>query len=171
MIRSNRNIARNGHRGCTCCVPRESAKIIRKREKNTWKKEIKNDNWRCYTRFMSYSSTHKKIKSHRGPASQFQCSICDSPAEVWACVKNKTASGESNGRMVKYSENIFDYSPTCRSCNGRLDNPPQEKCDKGHNDWYTWKNQRRCRPCFLEWQKERRRAGLRWRQKKWKHMH
>ena len=41
MIRSNKNIARNGHRGCTCCVPRESAKIIRKRENNAWKKEWK----------------------------------------------------------------------------------------------------------------------------------
>jgi len=39
MIRSNKNIARNGHKGCTCCYPRESAKVIRKRENNRWKKE------------------------------------------------------------------------------------------------------------------------------------
>ena len=33
MIRSNKNIARNGHRGCFCCYPRSSAKTIRQREK------------------------------------------------------------------------------------------------------------------------------------------
>lgn len=33
MIRSNKNIARNGHRGCFCCYPRSSAKTVRQREK------------------------------------------------------------------------------------------------------------------------------------------
>jgi len=44
MLRSNKNAARNGHKGCYCCYPRESAKIIRTREKREWKKESKHDN-------------------------------------------------------------------------------------------------------------------------------
>lgn len=33
MLRSNKNLARNGHVGCFCCYPRSSAKTVRQREK------------------------------------------------------------------------------------------------------------------------------------------
>lgn len=39
MLGSVRSTARCGHKGCRCCYPAPSARVLRSREKRAWKKE------------------------------------------------------------------------------------------------------------------------------------
>jgi len=69
---------------------------------------------------VTYFAVHERLKRERGKASE-HCCTCGAPARDWAY---QGTTGEEkiekyNGR--KYSENLGDYLPMCRSCHLKLD--------------------------------------------------
>lgn len=103
---------------------------------------------------VSYSAMHKRLYVDKGKASDHSCYFCDAPAKQWMCINNKTESGLHAKKQVKYSLNIDDYVPGCRSCNAKFDMVLPEQCKRGHSEWYfrskgdrVW---RVCAPCHRE---------------------
>lgn len=43
MMRSVRDTARGGHKGCRCCYPLPDNGTLRQREKNTWRNDYDDD--------------------------------------------------------------------------------------------------------------------------------
>lgn len=52
---------------------------------------------------------HKRLHRKHGPASKFACADCGKPAHDWS---NETG---------KYTDDIKDYKPRCRSCHVKRD--------------------------------------------------
>jgi hypothetical protein len=67
---------------------------------------------RDVTHTPSYWGVHRRLRSRRGPAKNFDCADCGKRAATWAY---KEASG--------FSANLEDYRPVCRSCHNRQDRP------------------------------------------------
>lgn len=72
---------------------------------------------------VTYSGAHMRVRSERGPASQFQCVRCDRGAQEWAYDhSDPRALVETRGVTdLTYSEDPAHYLPMCKSCHKRFD--------------------------------------------------
>lgn len=66
----------------------------------------------------TYVAIHKRLKKERGFANEHKCVECKAQASDWACVAEKKLVDEK-GR--KFSTNLYEYVPMCRSCHWKLD--------------------------------------------------
>jgi hypothetical protein len=62
-----------------------------------------------YSENPSKLALHRRIHRKYGPAKQFKCNDCEKPAKDYS---NETG---------KYTDNIADYVPRCRSCHVKKD--------------------------------------------------
>lgn len=77
---------------------------------------------------ISYSTAHRRVSSHRGPASSHQCSNgCGQPADSWAyrgsSPLEQVEERPTNHikKVVRFSPDPADYDPMCWSCHARKD--------------------------------------------------
>lgn len=97
-----------------------------------------------------YATVHVWIRLDRGEPDIYPCNFCNGPANQWACVRNKTLREKRPNGWVTYSDNVYDYVPSCQKCNTINDRSPKGPCKNGHDEWYIDKNGgRHCRPCTL----------------------
>lgn len=77
---------------------------------------------------ISYSTAHRRVSSHRGPARDHQCSNgCGRPADSWAyrggSPLEQVEERPTNHikKVVRFSPDPADYDPMCWSCHARKD--------------------------------------------------
>jgi hypothetical protein len=92
---------------------------------------------------------HNRLEKTRGKASAHRCVACGNQAADWAY--NNAGSDERVSKWGRYSLNLDDYSPMCRSCHIKLDTALITECPQGHA--YEGRNliikqgKRACRTC------------------------
>lgn len=62
---------------------------------------------------------HKRIHRRFGPAKNLKCVDCLKQALDWSLKPG-----------LKYSDNVYDYEPRCRSCHVKLDDKLNNRCEK-----------------------------------------
>ena len=75
---------------------------------NTLPKKEKHWNWGGDN--VSILALHRRIHRQYGSASNYQCVDCGKKAKDWSNEKEK------------YTSNVMDYKPRCRSCHVKRDN-------------------------------------------------
>lgn len=80
-----------------------------------------------------------RLKRQRGSATGYPCAApgCDRQAETWALVGSPTHTGTATIRgkvaTVRWSVNLDDYAPACRTHNAQLKGGGTwERCGRGH---------------------------------------
>ena len=73
---------------------------------------------------ISYDAAHYRVRVAKGKASDYKCVDCPEQAHEWSLNEESEhlliqASGHQAGR--KFSTNIEDYEPRCRSCHKKYD--------------------------------------------------
>ncbi|MER7814258.1 hypothetical protein [Streptomyces sp. NPDC096153] len=82
----------------------------------------------------AYSTAHHKVAAERGPASLYECSRCDAPAEHWAYLHGThDVKADATGREAgsPFSTNPEQYAPMCRACHTRWDRAKEETAGTG----------------------------------------
>lgn len=76
---------------------------------------------------VTYGGAHARTRRIRGPASQFRCVDCDSPAREWSYNHNgeveltELVNRKYRTLEMTYSPNVDDYEPRCASCHRIFD--------------------------------------------------
>lgn len=68
--------------------------------------------------FNAYTVAHNRVRNVKGKASQHLCS-CGQQAKDWAM--NNDSLNVKESKHYKWSTNVDDYKPMCRSCHKRYD--------------------------------------------------
>jgi len=83
---------------------------------------------------VGYKAAHLRIRTDRGPASDYQCIDCAGPAAEWSYSGNDASEIES--RVGPYSLDPTFYDPRCVSCHRKHDQsraiPATGTCLRGH---------------------------------------
>jgi hypothetical protein len=113
---------------------------------------------------ITYSGIHLRLYRERGEAKQFNCD-CGAQAEEWSYDYDKQSVNERVGSHgiaddLKYSLDINDYTPRCKTCHSIFDQRDiRPECPKGHE--YTEHNiiydngRRKCKTCVYARNRER----------------
>lgn len=107
------------------------------------------------------AGVHHELRRRRGSAVGLPCAHpeCYRPAAGWGLLGHPTNIGyDSRGKVVKWSTDLGDYAPMCRSHNGQRDGGGNwTLCPRGHARiaWGTTPNGQ-CRGCRREWDREAR---------------
>lgn len=114
---------------------------------------------------IGYSGIHTKLARIRGTARSFPCR-CGSNADEWAYDYTtgssfERVSGKAGSIGMKFSIDIMDYIPLCKSCHEIFDKrDTRDECPAGHE--YTEDNiiidnsRRKCKTCVYARNNERR---------------
>ena len=99
-----------------------------------WRKTGRVDDPRDSTP-LSYGGVHDRLRAAYGPASDYSCVACCSPAAQWAYDHSdpdelRGVGGSGDG--LPYSLDLHRYHPLCWSCHQGVDARPPSHCRRGH---------------------------------------
>ena len=100
---------------------------------------------------ITYTGAHRRIYSHRGPASHRECDLCGGPARQWSYMGGAPDEQvDPDGRPYSGDPNM--YRPLCVPCHKRSDlatggfAPAPCGTEKGYNR-HRGNGTPRCAPC------------------------
>lgn len=65
-----------------------------------------------------YESAHQRLRNARGPAAEYDCTLCGSPAREWAYDGRDPdeLTQQRGASTMTYSTNLNRYNPMCAPC-------------------------------------------------------